>query len=64
MSKFVGKFRKNENYNDDYLFENRKRHRNEHSESKRILSRMIQEDEKYGDKHGSQSYRLKRREYQ
>jgi hypothetical protein len=63
VSKFVGKFRKNESYNDDYQFDNKKRHRNEHSESKRIISRMIREDETYGDSHGSKEYRLKRREY-
>jgi hypothetical protein len=62
VSKFVGKFRKNENYEDDYLFE-KKRHRNEHSEVKQVINRMIQEDERYGDKHGSKEYRLKRREY-
>lgn len=39
MSKFVGKFRKNKNYNDDYNYDN-KRHRNEHSESKKQLEKI------------------------
>ena len=60
MSKFVGKFRKNGNYNDDYQFEYR-RHKNEHSESKKIIQRMMQEDEKYGDYHKPKKLR---KEYQ
>ena len=40
MSKFVGKFRKDRNYNDDYSYDY-KRHRNEHSESKKQLQRMV-----------------------
>lgn len=44
MSKFVGKFRKNKNYNDDYNYDY-KRHRDEHSEIKKLLDRKnIQED--------------------
>ena len=39
MTKFVGKFRKNKNYNDDYNYDN-KRHRNEHSESKKQLEKI------------------------
>ena len=39
MSKFVGKFRKNKNYNDDYSYD-AKRHRNEHSEIKRLLAQQ------------------------
>ena len=39
MSKFVGKFRKERNYNDDYNYDN-KRHRNEHSESKKQLEKI------------------------
>jgi hypothetical protein len=62
VSKFVGKFRNNDNYEEEQVFD-RKRHRNENTESKRVMSRMIQEDERYGDKHGSKEYRLKRREY-
>jgi predicted secreted Zn-dependent protease len=42
VSKFVGKFRKNKNYNDDYNYDN-KRHRNEHSEIKKMLSRDFEE---------------------
>ena len=42
MSKFVGKFRKNKNYNDDYNYDN-KRHRNEHSESKKQLQKLIED---------------------
>ena len=36
MSKFVGKFRKNKDYNDDYNYTQSK-HRNEHAEIKKIL---------------------------
>lgn len=46
MSKFVGKFRKNKNYNDDYNFDY-KRHRNEHSEIKKLISQSLDED--YGE---------------
>ena len=42
MSKFVGKFRKDRNYNDDYNYDY-KRHRNEHSEIKKILSQHEEE---------------------
>jgi len=38
VTKFVGKFRKNKNYNDDYNYEV-KRHRDEHSEIKKLLTR-------------------------
>lgn len=48
MSKFVGKFRKNENYSDDYQFEKRKR-KNEHSESRKMLERMKYQDSYYDD---------------
>ena len=50
MSKFVGKFRKNKNYNDDYNYDN-KNHRNEHSESKKQLEQLYVdwEDENYED---------------
>lgn len=43
MSKFVGKFRKNGNYDGDYGYD-KKRHRNEHSESKKMLKRMMEVD--------------------
>lgn len=37
MSKFVGKFRKHKDYNDDYDFDSRKkRTRDEHSEIKKL----------------------------
>ena len=36
MSKFVGKFRKNRDYNDDYKFSAEKRKKNEHAELKKI----------------------------
>jgi hypothetical protein len=36
VTKFVGKFRKNKNYNDDYNYDY-KRHRNEHAEIKKML---------------------------
>jgi len=40
LSKFVGKFRKNKNYSDDYSYDY-KRHRNEHSESKKQLEKLF-----------------------
>lgn len=43
MSKFVGKFRKNGSYDEDFSFE-KKRHRNEHSEAKKMLQRKLEED--------------------
>ena len=42
MSKFVGKFRKNKEYNDDYNYTHSK-HRNEHAEIKKILSQHEEE---------------------
>ena len=39
MSKFVGKFRKDRNYNDDYNYDY-KRHRNEHAEIKKLLAQQ------------------------
>lgn len=47
MSKFVGKFRKNKEYNDDYNYTHAK-HRNEHAEIKKLLTQHeeeIMEDE-------------------
>ena len=49
MTKFVGKFRKNKEYNDDYAYTHSK-HRNEHAEIKKILSQheeelMLEQDE-------------------
>ena len=45
MTKFVGKFRKNKEYNDDYSYTHSK-HRNEHAEIKKIL---IQHEEELDD---------------
>lgn len=42
MSKFVGKFRKNKDYNDDYNFTQSK-HRNEHAEIKKLLTQHEEE---------------------
>ena len=44
MTKFVGKFRKNRNYNDDYNYESARRHRNEHAEVKKMLDRAHEGD--------------------
>jgi hypothetical protein len=57
VSKFVGKFRKNKEYNDDYAYTHSK-HRNEHAEIKKLLTQheeemleeeqeIISQDEKY-----------------
>lgn len=51
MSKFVGKFRKNKNYNDDYNYE-ANRHRDEHSEIKKLLTNSYDElDDKWEDEY-------------
>ena len=42
MTKFVGKFRKDRNYNDDYNYDY-KRHRNEHAESKKQLKKLAED---------------------
>lgn len=42
MTKFVGKFRKNKEYNDDYNF-TPKRSRNEHAEIKKLKNRDYDE---------------------
>lgn len=42
MSKFVGKFRKNKEYNDDYRYTHSK-HRNEHAEVKKLKNRSYDE---------------------
>jgi hypothetical protein len=50
VSKFVGKFRKNQNYSDDYKTMNEKKQRNEHGEIKKVLSRDLNEGyEDYDD---------------
>jgi hypothetical protein len=42
VSKFVGKFRKNKEYNDDYAYTHSK-HRNEHAEIKKLLTQHEEE---------------------
>lgn len=56
MSKFLGKFRKNKDYNDDYDFVSRRKNKKEHSEIKKIknhnydeILKMCEEDNFYGD---------------
>ena len=56
MSKFVGKFRKNQNYSDDYKTMNEKKQRNEHGEIKKVLSRDLNEG--YGDYEELDDYEL------
>lgn len=43
MTKFVGKFRKNKEYNDDYAYTHSK-HRNEHAEIKKLLTQFEDEE--------------------
>lgn len=43
MTKFVGKFRKNKEYNDDYAYTHSK-HRNEHAEIKKLLTQYEDEE--------------------
>jgi hypothetical protein len=43
VTKFVGKFRKNKEYNDDYSYTHSK-HRNEHAEIKKLLSQHEEEE--------------------
>ena len=51
MSKFVGKFRKNKNDNDDYNYEVN-RHRDEHSEIKKLLTNSYDElDDEWEDEY-------------
>jgi len=56
VSKFVGKFRKNQNYSDDYKTMNEKKQRNEHGEIKKVLSRDLNEG--YGDYEELDDYEL------
>lgn len=50
MTKFVGKFRKNQEYSDDYKTMNKKeKPRNEHGEIKKVLSRDMQEGYEYDE---------------
>ena len=44
MTKFVGKFRKNKEYNDDYSFTNHRRHKDEHAEIKKLLNHDLEEE--------------------
>jgi hypothetical protein len=43
VTKFVGKFRKNKEYNDDYNYTHSK-HRNEHAEIKKLLTQHEEEE--------------------
>ena len=43
MTKFVGKFRKEKDYNDDYGFVFKKKNRDEHSEVKKLKNRYVDE---------------------
>ena len=43
MTKFVGKFRKNKEYNDDYAYTH-SRHRNEHAEIKKLLTQHEEQE--------------------
>ena len=43
MTKFVGKFRKNKEYNDDYAYTHSK-HRNEHAEIKKLLTQHEEQE--------------------
>jgi len=43
VTKFVGKFRKNKEYNDDYAYTHSK-HRNEHAEIKKLLTQHEDEE--------------------
>jgi hypothetical protein len=43
VTKFVGKFRKNKEYNDDYAYTHSK-HRNEHAEIKKLLTQYEDEE--------------------
>jgi hypothetical protein len=48
VSKFVGKFRKNKEYNDDYNY-TPKRSKNEHAEIKKILAQAEEENDSEQD---------------
>lgn len=63
MSKFVGKFRKHKDYNDDYDFEaKKKRNRNEHSEIKKLKNYNYDEIlEMYDDGYQKDSRKVARR---
>ena len=63
MSKFVGKFRKHKDYNDDYDFEaKKKRNRNEHSEIKKLKNYNYDEIlEMYDDGYQKDSRKVAKR---
>jgi hypothetical protein len=63
VSKFVGKFRKHKDYNDDYDFEaKKKRNRNEHSEIKKLKNYNYDEIlEMYDDGYQKDSRKVARR---
>jgi hypothetical protein len=39
----VGKFRKNQDYNEDYSYMPKRKHKNEHSEIKKMKNRDVEE---------------------
>ena len=43
MTKFVGKFRKNQDYNEGYNYMPKQKHKNEHSEIKKMKNRNVKE---------------------
>jgi len=43
VTKFVGKFRKNQDYSEDYSYMPKRKHRNEHSEIKKMKNRDVEE---------------------
>jgi hypothetical protein len=43
VTKFVGKFRKNQDYNEDYSYMPKRKHKNEHSEIKKMKNRNVEE---------------------
>jgi hypothetical protein len=43
VTKFVGKFRKNQDYNEDYSYMPKRKQRNEHSEIKKMKNRDVEE---------------------
>jgi len=43
VTKFVGKFRKNQDYNEDYSYMPKRKHKNEHSEIKKMKNRDVEE---------------------
>lgn len=54
MSKFVAKFRKNTDYNDDYEYSQKRKRSGKHDPSKKLTNydydRMMQDDELYYEK--------------